>query len=416
MTALGWCLKMAGYVHATLIFALIIPLLYALADLSDPAGAGILYLKCLLVCVPVIVTERAVKRAKHLASYLLTGALLVTGVWSVPALTGSTGAYALCYNIGMTVEIFIVAVKRLRGRLKESAKRKESDPFAAKEEEFLDTPSLLFVWYFAAVYVAGTGLDAKPLCDMAFYSAIAYFFTSLFYTYFTKTASYLEMNRRTKGIPQRRLYGVGFSMLLVFSLLVLMAILPSVFMAGHRKYTDIRHWFDDMGPAAYRYQSGEGFDFPGMDFDIPGMMEQMTDGKAPPEPSIVVEVLLRVIAVVCIFVLVCGIFMAVRQVFRDFRDSRDENGDIIEALGDRAETGKEVRLAKRRRGTESEAEKIRRSYRKMIRMHRKERPAPYESPAEIEELAGLKDDERMHQLHREYEKVRYGRSGKVPDP
>ena len=34
-------LKMAGYVHATLFFALMIPLLYTITGLRDPAGAGV---------------------------------------------------------------------------------------------------------------------------------------------------------------------------------------------------------------------------------------------------------------------------------------------------------------------------------------------------------------------------------------
>ncbi len=37
-------------------------------------------------------------------------------------------------------------------------------------------------------------------------------------------------------------------------------------------------------------------------------------------------------------------------------------------------------------------------------------PAPHESPAEIEENAGLGNDDQMQHLHRQYEEVRYGRT------
>lgn len=60
-------------------------------------------------------------------------------------------------------------------------------------------------------------------------------------------------------------------------------------------------------------------------------------------------------------------------------------------------------------GVENEAQRIRRKYRKTIRKHRKDRPAPYESPAEIEALAGLEQDEQMQKLHVQYETVRYGK-------
>ena len=95
-------------------------------------------------------------------------------------------------------------------------------------------------------------------------------------------------------------------------------------------------------------------------------------------------------------------------MFQDFRNSRDENGDIIEEIQDKGRSDMEEILEKRHRRTDSAAEKIKRRYRKMIRTHRKDSPAPYESPAEIEEGAGLQDDEEMRELHRAYEEVRYG--------
>ena len=37
---LNKCLKTMEYLHATLHFAVLIPLVYAVAELSDPAGTG----------------------------------------------------------------------------------------------------------------------------------------------------------------------------------------------------------------------------------------------------------------------------------------------------------------------------------------------------------------------------------------
>ncbi len=148
-------LKMAGYAHATLFFALMIPLIYTIADLKDPAGAGILYAKCLLVVIPVIVTERAAKCLKSLAAYLVICAALMAAVWCAAGLTNASGAYVLCYCIGMSAETFAISLKRLQGRLRESAHRKASEPFAPKEEEFLDTPLLPRIWYFGVIYLFG---------------------------------------------------------------------------------------------------------------------------------------------------------------------------------------------------------------------------------------------------------------------
>ena len=73
---LNKCLKTMEYLHATLHFAVLIPLVYAVAELSDPAGTGVFYLKCLLVAVPVVLTDVAVRRTKSLAVYSLCCAVV----------------------------------------------------------------------------------------------------------------------------------------------------------------------------------------------------------------------------------------------------------------------------------------------------------------------------------------------------
>lgn len=398
-------LKIIGYAHATLFFALMIPLLYTVAELSDPAGAGALYMKCLLISVPVIVTERAIKRMKNLAAYIAICVALIAGVCGITALFSTSGAYAVWYCLGMSAETFIIAFKRLQDRLYESIRKKEDDLMVAKKEEFLDTPSLTLLWYFAVIYVCGLCLNAKALCDMAFYSAIVYLFLALIAVYFRETKVYLETNERIKGIPTKRLYGVSFSMLLLFSALLLAGILPSVFLADHRQYTDIRRWYEGMKPVPYEEQIAP--EFGGLWGDM-GMIEPMYDSEEISELSPLVDMLFRAVSGACIFAIVYGIIRAIRQVFQEFKSSYDENGDIIEEIRAEEKSDREEMLEKGRRRADGAAEKIRRRYRKTIRKHRKDRPAPYESPAEIEEGAGLKDDEEMRQLHKTYEEVRYG--------
>ena len=56
----------------------------------------------------------------------------------------------------------------------------------------------------------------------------------------------------------------------------------------------------------------------------------------------------------------------------------------------------------------SEGDKVRIQYRRYIKKHRKDRPAPYETPQEIEVAAGVADSVEGKELHYKYEKVRYG--------
>ena len=408
-------LKAIEYLHATLLLAMVVPLFYAVAEWSDPAGTGVLYLKCLLAAVPVIVTERAAKQVKSVALYFVISILLLAGMGGMTGLiaflTGERGiskGYEICYCAVMLVETLFMIVTRFADRVK-AAKWKREEPLAARRVSFLENPTLSFLWYFVIFYLLGFFLNAELLCDIAFYSAIGYIFLALLYEYFGATRIYLEMNRRTKGIPKRRLYGVSFSMLLTFAVLLLVGMMPAIFLAGQRQYTDIREWSSNVKLVPYDYEREPGFQQQasgGMEW-----MELLNDGEPAPEPSKIATVILWVIGIVCILAFLYGVILTIRQVLRDFRSSRDENGDLIEEIQDdqMLQQKDDILNRKGRRGTESEAERIRRKYRRTIRKHRKERPAPYESPAEIEEYAGLKNDEQMLQLHREYERVRYGK-------
>lgn len=314
--------RVMEYLHATLFFAMFVPLVYAVAQWSDPAGTGMLYLKCLMIAVPVIVTERAARRGRSVVLYVLISLLLLAGMGGVTGggiafLSGERGvfeSYQICYCAVLLAETFFVIVKRFADRVK-AAKRKREDPLASRYISFLEHPTLSLVWYFVVFYLFGFLLNSELLCDISFYSAIAYTFLALLYEYFCGTRAYLEMNKRTKGIPRRRLYGVSFSMLLIYATLLFGGMLPAVLLAGQRQYTDIREWFGDVKPIPYEYDADYGF--------------------RPPAAA--------------------------------------GGADWMELLNDGE-------------------------------------PAPHESPAEIEENAGLGNDDQMQHLHRQYEEVRYGRT------
>ena len=57
-------MKLLTYLHATLVAMLVLPLLYAIAELQDADGEGMLYLKCLLIFITIMVTEIAVRRQR----------------------------------------------------------------------------------------------------------------------------------------------------------------------------------------------------------------------------------------------------------------------------------------------------------------------------------------------------------------
>ena len=405
-------LKVMEYIHATLHFAVLLPLVYAVADLSDPAGTGVFYLKCLVIAASVVLTDFAVKRTRNFFTYFLCCALLFAGLAGGMRIFFYDSAAARklalaqrCYFGGVLVETLLLAGMRFYNRVKEAARERE-DPLAGSEPGMLNSPALSHVWYFVVFYLLGLCTDSKMLCDITFGSTMVYTFVALAHEHLCAVRHYLDLNKRTKGISRRRLYGISLSMLLLFAVLLLAGMMPSVFLSQQRKYTDFRDWFGEVPLAPFEYEGLGGFETP---IQGGGMMELLGGGEPAPEPSVLVNVIFGSIGTACMLALCCGIVLFIRQVLRDFRNGQDENGDVIEEIKDELAYKEEALYKKVHRRMESEAERIRRRYRKMIRKHRKDRPAPYESPAEIEACAGLSDDEEMQRLHVEYEAVRYGK-------
>ena len=404
-------LKVLECIHATLVIALFIPLVYALCDIIPPEGTVLFYLKCLLVAVPVTVTRAAADRVRTLGGYMLVCGALLAVIYGIIAggtlLAGPDGFEelpALCYRFGMLAETALIAGIRLVARIRRGRWEavKKTDPLAVYEGSFLDRPSL-HNCCFIVMYLAGIFLDAKPLCDIALFSAVVYLFPALAHTFFTATEHYLTLNKRTKGVPRRRLYAVGGGMLCLYAMLLLVVCLPSFLLINARKYTDIREWFTDMPMAPADQENHFEYPSPGTDMgDMPEFFVQ----DAAEAPGLFWEALLGALGIACLAVCAWAVIAVIRRIFRDFRMDLDDNGDKIEDLGENAG---ERRAPRALRETDIETVRIRRLYKRTIRKHRRDRPAPYETPAEMEEKAGLANDTAMRTLHADYERVRYGK-------
>lgn len=415
-------LRILEWMHATLIFALLIPFLYALCEFTASEGTAIFYLKCLLVAVPVAVTGIAAKRAKTLGIYILICAallavvygmvvglpLLIRQILSIKLLTeqnGFTDMPARCYRAGMLAETGLIAGIRLVDRIKQRRYEeiKKTDPLALYRGVFLDQPSLNN-GYFIAMYIAGIFLNAKLLCDTALFSAIAYLFVALAYTFLGTTHHYLTLNKRTTGIPRKRLYTVSGGVLCLYAALLLILILPSFLLTGARRYTDIREWFKDMPLAPAGYE--EDMNFQTVGGSAADMSQFFIDPGEPSKFAVLWDALFWGIGIALTAAGIYAIVKIIKKIFRDFRNEPDENGDVIEDLEEKTERRRTVSTAWEQDG---ETLKIKRLYKRTIRKHRKERPAIYETPSEIEEKAGLAKDAAMQALHKDYERVRYGR-------
>lgn len=404
--------KSTEWIHATLIIAIIIPLLYALGAKQPDTVGQYLYLKCLVIIFPIVMSDLAVKRCKGLLSYLIAGILVfaVTGglCWIIAG-SLQTSFLLWVYIALILCETVFILINRLTERL---YKKKEADAMQGENPDWrpsyavLREPSFYILVYFLAVYVIAVNLNNPAACNAALFSAVIYTLTTFLYQYICETENYLFLNKRTCNLPSKRIYGIGNGMLAIFLLLLMIVALPSFFTISHRHYRDFREWTSNI---EFDYIETEAEN--DTEYTAEDPMEALIAeyGEAKPTPRWVIA-LTYIIEIAAFAILAFMLLKKIYTTFHDFRKTVDENGDIVEELADTEESVQPIKkISPVRRRRLSERERIRKEYRKTIKRHRKDRPAPYESPREIEINAGIAENEDGKILHKQYEQARYGR-------
>ncbi len=399
---------LAGWIHATLILALVIPMIYAMGLSQTDSMEGKFYAKSLIIVIPVVLTSLAIKYCKNLLSYLVISSFLFAAMlylaWRLLPV-GSDGIIMWGYVVFIMVETLLIIIMRFFDRIDAKNNHEENmaaSPYWNPEYNLLDKPNIFILIYFFIVYLICKNFDNPSVCNAAFISAIIYLLITILYEYIVRTEEYLSLNKRVCNLPSKRIYGISSSALAIFLLLLMIFIVPALLTINQRQYTDIREW------VAERQVDYSELEEQGVAEGWPDPMEAYIAEQGPPrELPFWINIIFYVVEICVIIFFIFIVIKVVYSTFHEFQDTYDENGDIVEALKKTYE--EEKKLPKRENGKVSEREKIRRHYRKVIRKHRKEKPYPYETPLEIETKAGIADSEEGKQLHVQYEKARYGK-------
>jgi len=409
-------LKIVRCLHATLILSIILPYLFALGG-TEEEFCRILYMKNFLILIPILFSDIVVHRCKNVVVYIVCSVLIMVGAlsavlgveWMVSYFGGKADSNFvdlllvgenLFFLFIFTVEGIAVIVSRFMVRANMPEEENEEILCKSVKESFLDKPTLNMVLFFGFLYVIAFLLRKNNLCNQAFFSGLCYLFLALWYTFVQGTERYLIINRRTANLPGKRLYRISGGAMAVFTLSLLIATIPAVLTLPLRQ---------SFMPQAAIAEGGNTRN----NQETTILQEDLTEGAdafwsqmGEPQGELPewLNYLAVIIAICAAVIVIWSVAVVIRKVFVSFQDNYDENGDYVEALAE--ESGVTTWLS-RNKPDPARNNDVRKRYRKMIRKHRKERPAVYESPMEIEANAGLSEDLEMQELHVLYERVRY---------
>lgn len=311
-------------------------------------------------------------------------------------------AYQIVSVFGTALILFDFYLVRMQEASRIRAAR-END-MSWKSRSFLfDTPGPHVLIWFGAVYAAGLLFHCPAVCNMAAVCFVIYAVMVFFYRYVSDTEFYLHRLDYISSMPGRRIRTIGTVMLAVFLLVLLIGVsLSGRLTSGLRQYKDLRN-MKGTGLITEEDMAALSSPMPEPLFVPPDEIEPVEQWKY----GFILQYLAYALLAVCGVVGLRAILGVCKEVFDEFRDIEDENGDLSVSLenGDRAERLVRIR---RRRGPETERERIRREYRRAILKAKKSLPSPSGTPVEIEEEAGLLGNSDMQKLHVRYEAARYG--------
>lgn len=397
-----------GWLQSILLFSIIGPILYTITLDSKLCHIGRVYMLCLMIAIPIVLTDLVIHRSRSLLVYIILSIGISAATAAATVVVGGrimenrmeTGVVVI-----VAIETVYVVLERLLIRLNE---KKECDKGGENPDwrprlSLLVQPAYYILPLFGFAYLAGLFFSGAALCNIALGSVVLYLLLTVLYQYLVRTKEYLSLNKRVCNLPVRRLYGISASACILFLFLLLTAGIVAGMTAKMRDYKDLRSMTEDV----------ETVDFEMSFENQPIGLEQafgpeMLGIEEPVEPPAWVEPMTYVI---CVSVLLCALWlciMGIRHIGRLFRETYDENGDVVEEIGAADELSERIRPQKRRSGKSGWREEIRRRYRREIRRHRKEKPASCESPYEIERNAGIAETEEGKALHLLYEDARYG--------
>lgn len=405
---LGWC-------HGGILLSVLAPVLYALFIQGEMVyDMKRVWLLNLLILAVIAGTDLLMERCRGMGMYLFWSILCVTAVnaaaWKIRGITGEGDMdIGLGVAVILGLESFVVYVERILIRLhdKRNVDRQEENPDWQPRQSILTHPRAAYLLILLFAYGVGKFCNNPPLCNIIMGLLPLYLCGTLLYCYLEETQEYLFLNKRVCNLSGRRLYGINGSICLMFLAGIICLGIVSGVLSEYRNHRDIRGLFQkevDMDEMPTEQLWEELNLYSDREDGILCFMEP--EDKEPPAWMKYLEQGLAVLGVSMAALLgICGF----HRISRLFRETFDENGDVVENLQEEKEAVQSRKPLRTGRKNLTQTERIRRQYRRTIRKYRKEPPGRHETPYEMETYAGIADTEEGKRLHEIYERVRYHR-------
>ena len=392
--------------HMPVILMGVVPAVYLMYTDREDTLVPVLFAGGIILLIPAVFSRIGERVFSGIAANLLLDAALIAATWRLAAWIGRKyfpGGLSAGYQVGMII-LSIACVqgsfqKRLRDHAMAQA-RLTHDLDWKKPRYFLESPRRLFLLWFIILYLLGILFYCPQMCNAALGCTAIYLVIAFAYERIANTEDFLQELHTVSHIPVQRLRRVGNAAAALLTSVCLLGLVPAVLSRGFRRFTDLRGLQTQMPLQMLEYTWRSKTTKQEVD-----LLKEiaMMDVKPRPTPAWL-NPLAYVLAGIMFLFMLRALVRQFRNMAVSFRSGYGENGDIIRSLASERETEHEKLSGSpfRRRSPE---DKVRREYRRLVEKRLPGGPAASDTPAQIEQRAGLEDPD----LHERYEQARYGR-------
>ncbi|MBR2529347.1 MAG: hypothetical protein IKE58_12880 [Blautia sp.] len=403
-----WLMQAAEWLHVTLILAMLPVLGYSFVPERQGRQLFELYLAGWLIFPFICAVRVSVMYLRYYSQYLAACLCLLLLAFWFSGQAGKEIADPLLrqvYRGIMIAELVVLMFDADEIRRNEIGRRKalrENDIGWVPRYSFLERPGRAGIVCLALCYTVGLLLPEPVLCDLAFGTSFAYLLLWLPYHGINKKEAYLASTDYIRHVPQRRIRTISLAFILVTMTALAAAGCLGILALPYRHYITFRL------PVRLAYETEPEELYRPMMPEMAELPDWMGEGQEPHQTAAWALVLQAAATVLSFLILGLILTRLLKMRFLSFRDSY-EDGDLSVSLKkDEEETRRPIQR-RRHHPSSGDGEEIRRKYRRTIRRHRRDIPAPWETPADIEEKANLANTPEGDILHTMYEKARYGR-------
>lgn len=352
-------------------------------------------IKSLLLFPVLLVCSVSAEKVKHFWQYALAAILVCTAAFRMAG-----GGYP---QIWMGFFVILTAVSYFGAR-------------AGEKDCWLDEPVYPWLGLYMAIYFLSNNLADSFMMGYVSIAAGLHFLICNIHTNLTQMNDFVKTHRSLERFPLHRLGLINRRMMWLQTLGITAAMCAAPFLGMDQVIRKagkllksflsmlLRHLPSGEEEEAVR-QAGERMSMTALPEaePVPGWLEMLYK---------VLDVLCWILVIVLIFFFLRMIFRKMYEMYRRFNDHTEENGDKIESLLGEPQAEQKDRMRKRKGENlfwdRSFSARIQKYYKKRILREYTGVPEPHLTPAELEERVKMEPEDRKC-FHGYYEKARYSR-------